>query len=450
MDHHTEYYEGPDLGLWRRNGVPPDAAVVEMVADKMGAQWGYDGKWPVAESWPRLARGFDEKRFPTPRSKALFFGVCCAAGFERCFHDGRVRYGWAEAQAVLGPRLTSRLQACAAARSTEGDNSSSSSSSSSSGGGGSRSRNSSRDSDSKLPPEHKPAEEKKEVVDHFRPLGPMHALRQHAVLTFDPTQWADLRASVADQLRISDPGSIGRLHEIEAGVAAAAASAAASTAATAVTAATRPKKNSMRTRGKNRNEAALQRLQQVYRQFVCEVVAPHVDDCWRQNAASGGSVHSGGGGDSGGLKRLIFQTMPALRVSPPSDTPIGQKHRDKDYGHQDGQINFWLPLSPSFGANTLWVVFDEDDHRPLEGDFGRAHRFFGNGLLHYTKANTEDATRCSLDFRVVPGPVYNDDWPASRSRKNGRQAFFLGGYYSEARKDPASGRWSVAESSDKL
>ena len=112
MDHHNEYYEGPDLGLWRRNGVPPDVAVVEMVADKMGAQWGYDGKWPTADNWPRLAQGFDEKGFPTPRSKALFFCVCCAAGFEPCFQTAGVEYGWVDAQAVLGAQLTSRLQAC--------------------------------------------------------------------------------------------------------------------------------------------------------------------------------------------------------------------------------------------------------------------------------------------------------------------------------------------------
>jgi hypothetical protein len=113
MDHHLEYYTGPDLGLWRRRGVMPDEAVVEMLADKMGAQWGYDGRWPDATNWDRLAPGFDAQAWPSARNKALFFGVSCAAGFAPCFARAGVRFGWAEVEQTLGGELTGKLRALA-------------------------------------------------------------------------------------------------------------------------------------------------------------------------------------------------------------------------------------------------------------------------------------------------------------------------------------------------
>ena len=71
-------------------------------------------------------------------------------------------------------------------------------------------------------------------------------------------------------------------------------------------------------------------------------------------------------------------------------------------------------------------------------------RFNGNELFHFTRPNDSSRTRVSLDFRVVPGPLYDDDYTGSRSPKNGRQSFFLGGYYAwaECGKD---GVWSVRD-----
>jgi hypothetical protein len=36
---------------------------------------------------------------------------------------------------------------------------------------------------------------------------------------------------------------------------------------------------------------------------------------------------------------------------------------------------------------------------PLEGKFGTAFRFYGNGSYHYTVPNETDITRISIDFR---------------------------------------------------
>ena len=139
------------------------------------------------------------------------------------------------------------------------------------------------------------------------------------------------------------------------------------------------------------------------------------------------------------------QAVPSLRVATPSAHAAGQRHRDSGYGHQPGQVNYWLPLSLARGSNTLWVegLLTPGVAEPLTGDFGIFHRFFGHELYHYTLPNDTETTRVSLDFRVVPGPEFDNDWPGSRAR-NGQQAFFVGGYYALARRH-ADGVWRTDE-----
>jgi len=75
--------------------------------------------------------------------------------------------------------------------------------------------------------------------------------------------------------------------------------------------------------------------------------------------------------------------------------------------------------------------------------------------LHFTVPNVSEDTRVTLDFRALAGPIFDNDWWASRVRPAdgaalpGRgaaaQCFALGGYYSECRRDAATGRWQVCE-----
>eukprot|EP01052_Picozoa_sp_SAG31_P029137 SAG31_NODE_2873_length_4972_cov_3.088241_6_plen_342_part_00 len=246
-----------------------------------------------------------------------------------------------------------------------------------------------------------------------------------AVLTFDTAAHAVLREGVAEQLRLP-AAELGQLHVLEDCA---------------------PKKNSTRTKGKRKNEAALARLRAAASKLVCEVVAPHLAMEWNKVTQTSEIA------DSGELTGLAFQAMPALRVVPPSCERVGQPHRDRDYGHQPGQLNFWIPLSPARGTNTLWVEpwMDNGDQtakvsRPLQGDWGVLHRFYGNGCRHYTQPNTTATTRVSLDLRVVPGPLFDNDWIGSRHRETGSQAFFVGGYYSYCKFDPSSATWREVQS----
>jgi len=65
-------------------------------------------------------------------------------------------------------------------------------------------------------------------------------------------------------------------------------------------------------------------------------------------------------------------------------------------------------------------------------------KFYGNKCRHYTVPNSTPNTRVSLDFRVVPGPVYEEDAAVSKSPYTRQQMFALGSYYSECRR-PAPG-----------
>ena len=98
-----------------------------------------------------------------------------------------------------------------------------------------------------------------------------------------------------------------------------------------------------------------------------------------------------------------------LRVQPPAPLAIGVPHCDAHYGHQPGQINFWLPLVDVHGSCSLHVESAPGvgDFHPLTLQYGELGRFYGNKCIHYAVANDTDTTRISLDFRIVPGSCFD-------------------------------------------
>lgn len=126
-----------------------------------------------------------------------------------------------------------------------------------------------------------------------------------------------------------------------------------------------------------------------YRRFVADVIVPLVGD----------------------PRGVVFQCPPTLRVVVPSARAVGKPHRDLDYArHEEGEINFWVPMTEVWGANSLHL-----ESSPGAGDFtavalgyGRALRFDGAHCHHHTVPNTTDATRVSFDFRVIPVSFWRD------------------------------------------
>lgn len=103
---------------------------------------------------------------------------------------------------------------------------------------------------------------------------------------------------------------------------------------------------------------------------------------------------------------ILYQYPPTLRVFPSLSPPkaLGRLHTDYDYGHQNGEINFWLPIVNIGGDNaSLWSERTQGakDFYPFCLKYGEIQRFHGVSLMHGTYPNDGGKTRISLDFRVA-------------------------------------------------
>ncbi len=126
---------------------------------------------------------------------------------------------------------------------------------------------------------------------------------------------------------------------------------------------------------------------------------------------------------------VAFQRSPTLRVSFPSDEAIGRPHCDAEYHHQAGELNFWLPCTAVWGANTLQVESSpgKADYHPLNvSGFGKGIRFWGNRVYHFCYPNSTSFTRVSLDFRAISVKRYDPSFIDCRGRASN---FLLGGFY---------------------
>ncbi len=112
---------------------------------------------------------------------------------------------------------------------------------------------------------------------------------------------------------------------------------------------------------------------------------------------------------------VLYQYPPTLRIFPSTNPPksMGRLHTDYDYGHQDGEVNFWLPLVNANGGNaTLWSESapGSKDFEPLQLVYGEIQRFHAVSHMHGTYPNDTGQTRISLDFRVALACSFNHQY----------------------------------------
>lgn len=165
---------------------------------------------------------------------------------------------------------------------------------------------------------------------------------------------------------------------------------------------------------------------------------------------------------------LLFQSTPTIRFHFPHQKGFlwrPRYHTDIMLGHPPQEVNVWLPLTRSFGTNSMCIAPLEDSLRILGGEdydfdafalrtqtdeaFSRAcaaasrpvelepgqFLMFDPRCLHATQYNDTDATRISIDFRVIP--VAEFDRIKNEYRGTGRRRMlFAPGHYYDAR--PAS------------
>jgi hypothetical protein len=147
------------------------------------------------------------------------------------------------------------------------------------------------------------------------------------------------------------------------------------------------------------NEAFLN----LFDRFVSEVALPYLK---RRLVASGGVEED---------KPLTFyyQWPPTMRLQPGPGWAKVKPHNDAEYGHQNGELNFWIPLTDrTLTTVDLWseTTFKADDYHPIPAEFGEAISFHGSSCRHYVNANSTDCTRVSLDFRVGVQGFFDPFW----------------------------------------
>jgi hypothetical protein len=155
---------------------------------------------------------------------------------------------------------------------------------------------------------------------------------------------------------------------------------------------------------------AFEGIRPLYERFLREVVAPAYDD------------------------DLCVQRIPTFRIHYPGTIAVREFHRDSDYHHQLGVMNYWLPLTPAFASNTIWVESEPDaaDFAPVDLRPGQVLRFSAVRLTHGNHTNDTPLTRVSFDFRVLPRSLYRDSELTSVT--NGTR-LTLGDYYALLTRD---------------
>eukprot|EP00585_Thalassiosira_rotula_P022890 CAMPEP_0196224268 /NCGR_PEP_ID=MMETSP0912-20130531/48320_1 /TAXON_ID=49265 /ORGANISM="Thalassiosira rotula, Strain GSO102" /LENGTH=178 /DNA_ID=CAMNT_0041503541 /DNA_START=42 /DNA_END=575 /DNA_ORIENTATION=+ len=145
------------------------------------------------------------------------------------------------------------------------------------------------------------------------------------------------------------------------------------------------------------------RFLDVFDSFVVEKVLPHFKERLRAAGAHEGD------------KPLTFyyQRPPTLRIQPGPSRAYVRAHNDAEYGHQNGELNFWLPLTSRRKTGVDLLCESKEgvgDYHPLKAEYGEVVSFHGTSCRHYVGANHSLWTRVSLDFRVGVEGFFDAQW----------------------------------------
>ena len=84
-----------------------------------------------------------------------------------------------------------------------------------------------------------------------------------------------------------------------------------------------------------------------------------------------------------------------------------------EYGHQNGELNFWLPLT-DYNMNNihLWCEseYKKGDFHKVPAGVNQMISFHGSSCRHYVNLNSSEFTRVSLDFRVGVQGFFDPKW----------------------------------------
>lgn len=101
---------------------------------------------------------------------------------------------------------------------------------------------------------------------------------------------------------------------------------------------------------------------------------------------------------------IFYQARPSHRIHFIDSRGQLRFHKDMDYGHREEEINFTVPMTPTFDTNSIFIESapGKQDFIPMELKPGQAARFKGSTHTHGARNNQTKNSRVSFDFRVVP------------------------------------------------
>ncbi|KAI9337503.1 hypothetical protein BDR26DRAFT_863732 [Obelidium mucronatum] len=158
-------------------------------------------------------------------------------------------------------------------------------------------------------------------------------------------------------------------------------------------------------------------LGESYETLIKTVVAPHLyNSLTVSEKLELTDLHS-----SNNLTRIFqikYQYPPSLRIHPAHSPLFKRTHRDLEYGHQPGEINFWLPLTDTQDPNTATMDIETQvssdgeafPYTPIRLPVGLIQRFHGSLLHHKVDPNQTPWTRVSLDFRIAIVKCWDPQW----------------------------------------
>jgi len=146
-----------------------------------------------------------------------------------------------------------------------------------------------------------------------------------------------------------------------------------------------------------------------------------------------------------------YQAFPNIRIVRPGEGSTAPKCDVAD-GHSIGNLNFHIPLTPTFGTNSVYTeshVGREDWHPLTAKSFGLGYLFDGARCVHFGLENTTPVTCVSIDFRVA---IYREDYSNGFLEGGGlcsrdmlQDRFSSPGYYEEAVVETGLGRVSYMQ-----
>jgi hypothetical protein len=138
--------------------------------------------------------------------------------------------------------------------------------------------------------------------------------------------------------------------------------------------------------------------------------------------------------------KLVIQKTPNIRFSFPETAAIGCDpndpeniiglHSDSNFGHNENEMNFIIPITKMFSTNSIYYEptigsqIEPRDFENLKLETDEFLQAYFNKLRHCNHINKTNKTRISFDIRIIPYSKYMENLDFFNGTK-----FELGKYY---------------------